>query len=267
MIFLTLLFSSAFAMSKGEYLVRLGGCIHCHSSSFSEPLAGGRRLVTPFGDFYTPNITPDHETGIGRWSEEDFSNALDGKAPDGSLYYPVFPYRTYSNISAEDRAEMFRYLKSLKPIRKTNLPHEIGFPYDWRWLLNFWQTFYSSRAGKLPGRGAYLVEALAHCTECHTPRDRLGGLRQDRWLAGSSLQVEGVAPPNITPEPRTGLGNWSLEDWEKFLATGVRPSGRAVGGEMAWVIYQTSVLTPEDRKAVAEYLRGLKPVYNRVGGP
>jgi mono/diheme cytochrome c family protein len=252
-------------MDNGEYLVRLGGCIHCHTERWDQPFAGGRRLVTPFGDFFTPNITPDRVTGIGSWAVEDFVRALDGMAPDGLPYYPAFPYRAFTNMIRQDRIDIFNFLKRSRPIRKARQPNEIGFPYNRRQLLAPWQLLYSWGGMMLPTRGAYLVEAVAHCTECHTPRDSLGGLKESLWMAGSNLEIGGLIVPNITPDPRTGLGEWSRQDWERFLASGIRPSGRSVGGEMAWVIFATSTLTPPDRAAVADYMMSLKPIYNRVG--
>jgi mono/diheme cytochrome c family protein len=256
----------ASAMTRGEYLVNVGGCVHCHTNKWYEPMAGQRRLDSPFGAFYPPNITPDLETGIGKWTEVDFFRAMrDGISPAGSPYYPAFPYRAYSAINDEDLRAIFEYLRSVPPINKERLAHEIEFPFDQRWLVNFWQLLYFSKPKPPESRGEYLVEALGHCTECHTPRNALGALEKSKWLSGSPVALGGWIAPNITPDLKTGLGAWSAKDWQIFLSSGVKPSGKTAGGEMAFVLRGLAELTDEDRAAMIQYLKNLSPIPGIMG--
>lgn len=260
-------------------MTRIAGCADCHTMDPQSPMAGGLKLPSPFGSFFTPNITFDVETGIGRWTETDFTTALRaGKRPDGKLLYPAFPYRAYTKLTDVDIHAIYLYLKSLPPVRRENVPHDIGTPFNQRWLMNFWQEFYfgtysSDAVQKIQrgvgefqpdsvhsdswNRGAYLVEAASHCTECHTPRNWLGGLVADLWMSGSDLL--GTTIPNITPEKETGRP-WTKEQWMRFLRSGYSPTYHTPGAEMADVIRNTSFLTEEDREAMVEYLMSLKPV-------
>jgi mono/diheme cytochrome c family protein len=284
---LILIFFSFYAsgdINNGAYMVKISGCADCHTADPSAPMAGGLKLPSPFGIFYTPNITPDVETGIGSWAESDFITALRmGKSPSGDYLYPAFPYRSYTKLSDADLHDMYLYLKSLKPVKFENFPHQIGFPYNRRGLLYFWQELYFGSSAESPikraqegvgpfvaveekspewNRGAYLVEAAAHCTECHTPRNSLGGLESSLWMAGVSKGLTGSEIPNITPDPQTGL-RWSKQDWFIFLSSGLTPERHTPGQEMADVILNTSYLTPADRAAMAEYLHDLQPVRHK----
>ncbi len=269
-------------LSEGAYLVRAAGCTDCHSVSQDERFAGGLELGSPFGTFRTPNITPDVKTGIGSWTFENFKKALrEGVSPDGQLYYPTFPYRSYTRITDSDLRKMWDYLRSVPAIEKRNLSHSISFPFDQRWLLYFWQAvFFRAPMGnasedllqaqgafrpdvlksKVWNRGAYLVEGLFHCAECHTPRDPLGGLTTSLWMSGSDIAIGGRMPPNITPDVRTGRGTWRRGDWLRFLSSGVNREGKSPAGEMADVIQNTSALSSEDLVAMTEYLMSLEPV-------
>lgn len=275
--------------NSGAYLVKIAGCADCHTVNANQFMAGGYRLVTPFGAFYTPNITSDDETGIGRWSYIDFRNAIRlGRSPTGKIYYPVFPYRSFTKMTDEDIRKIYGYLKSVPPIQNKVRPHDIRFPFDQRWSLRFWQDFFFSnftirRANRIKlgvgpfvpdrtkskqwNRGAYLVEALAHCTECHTPRNLLGALEPLQWMAGSAFTIPGRIVPNITPDTSTGVGSWSKDDWRRFLRTGIKPNRDMVGDEMANVIQNTSSLTDEDREAIIIYLRSLPAVHHWVDLP
>lgn len=276
-------------LKEGAYLVRAAGCTDCHTTSQDERFAGGVSLDTPFGTFHTPNITPSQTTGIGTWKFEDFRRALrEGVAPDGQIYYPAFPYRSYTRITDQDLMKMWDYLRSLPAVEKQNENHAISFPFNQRWLLNFWQImFFRGRSGDpaqdileaqgefVPdrsksaswNRGAYLVEGLFHCTECHTPRDAFGGLKTSQWMGGSNLPLSGRFAPNITPDLESGLGHWSKEDWNRFLASGLNKQGKSPAAEMADVIQNTSALTAADREAVIEYLMSLPPVRRRYNEP
>jgi mono/diheme cytochrome c family protein len=271
-------------LMEGAYLVKIAGCADCHSADANLPMAGGYKLKTPFGSLYTPNITPDLATGIGKWSEENFNTALrKGVSPTGSIYYPAFPYRAFSKISDSDLHKMWLYMRSLSPIEQRNRAPAMPFPFNQRWLLFFWQEFFF-RGPKFPpdefikfgvgpfqpdegqspewNRGAYLVEAFAHCTECHTSRNVLGSLEPDVWMAGAI--INGNVIPNITPDPKTGLPEWTLSDWQRFLGAGLTPKGQQPGQEMALVIQNTSSLTKADRMAMATYLTSLKPAHHSI---
>lgn len=261
-------------LQRGAYLFAAANCGGCHTDVKNRGalLAGGRPLETPFGTFYTPNITPDRETGIGAWSDEDFVRALrEGVSPDGSHYYPAFPYTSYTRISDNDMLAIKAYIFSLPPVRQENRAHELDFPYGWRFLLGPWKMlnftpgpFVADPArSESWNRGAYLVEALGHCGECHTPRNAWGGLDRKRWLAGTADGPEGDKVPNITPDPATGLGSWSDSQITGVLRTGLLPDGDVVGSAMGEVVdWGTSRLTNDDRAAIAEYLKSLEPIAN-----
>src|SRR5688572_24400931 len=175
---------------RGEYLAKAGGCLGCHTEERkdAQPYAGGRALKTPFGTFYGPNITPHAEAGIGRWSQADFTRALrEGRRPDGAHYFPAFPYASFTRIGDADLRDLFAYFRSLKPSPQASRPHELGFFFRWRFLLVFWKWLFFSPGPLEPepgksaqfNRGRYLVDALGHCGECHTPRNWLGGQKKD----------------------------------------------------------------------------------------
>jgi mono/diheme cytochrome c family protein len=271
--------SSVDELTKGAYITRIAGCADCHTIDPQNAMAGGLKLPSPFGSFFTPNITFDNETGIGHWTEDDFVIALRfGKRPDGKLLYPAFPYRAYTKLTDADLHLIYVYLKSLPHIHRQNVPHDLSLPFNQRWLMSFWQELYFGTYSDNPvqkiqrgvgafqpgpsksdswNRGAYLVEAASHCTECHTPRDRMGGLEPDLWMSGSDLL--GKAIPNITPDKETGRP-WTKEQWLRFLRSGYSPSYHTPGDEMADVIRNTSFLTEDDRAAMVEYLMSLNPV-------
>jgi mono/diheme cytochrome c family protein len=265
-------------VERGAYLFAAAGCGGCHTDIDNEgpAFAGGRALETPFGIFYSPNITPDPQTGIGGWSEADFIRAMrEGKAPDGRTYFPVFPYTSFTLIRDDDLSDLWAYMRSLDTVVQENKPHEATFPFGWRGLLPIWQWLNfepgpmapdSSDATASPdiARGAYLVNALGHCGECHTPRDAMGAMDRDRWLAGTDEGPEGGKIPNITPDPATGLGAWSDAEINRVLESGMLPDFDAVGGGMAEVVRNsTGKLTESDRLAVIAYLRSLPAIENR----
>lgn len=230
-------------------------------------MAGGRRLKTPFGDFYSPNITPHVETGIGKWTDEEFINALDrGLAPDGSHYFPAFPYPSYTAMTERDMRDLRAYLFSLPAVERANTPHDLTPPFGWRFLVTFWKLLFFDPARTETGnRGAYLATALGHCGECHTPRNPLGAVNGDMAFAGTRNGPQGGAVPNITPDKKTGIGEWSEDDLDTFLTMGMLPDGDFVGGEMADVVFGgTARLTPADRKALIEFLRTLPAISNDV---
>jgi mono/diheme cytochrome c family protein len=262
--------------AAGEYLFRAAGCASCHTDAKNggAPLAGGRALATPFGVFYSPNITPDPETGVGRWSEADFVRALrDGVSPAGAHYYPSFPYTSYTRLTDADIREMWGYLRSVKPVRQANRPHALPWYARARVALTGWKALFFTPGARGPqpqrtpswNRGAYLVEAVAHCGECHTPRNVFGAAKAGRALAGTRDGPEGGVVPNITPHKATGIGRWSATDIAYYLETGLTPDGDSAGELMAEAIDNSlRHLTGEDRLAIAEYLRALPAIENAV---
>lgn len=255
--------------TKGEYLFRAAGCYACHTRPVSgaRPLAGGRALETPFGTFYSPNITPDPDHGIGRWNLTDFARAMRlGEAPDGSHYFPAFPFPSYSGMRDQDLADLWVYLQGVDPVPEPSLEHDLVFPFGFRVLAGLWKWLFFEAGTFQPdpqkdarwNRGAYLTRHLGHCGECHTPRNLLGALQDDRHLAGTREGPDGQKVPNITPHPGDGIGEWSEADIAFFLQIGVMPDGDVAGGAMEDVIREgTGHLTDEDRKAIAAYLKSL----------
>ena len=263
---------------RGAVLFAAAGCANCHTAEGEEavPLAGGRALETPFGTFYGPNITPDPEHGIGAWSDADFLRAMSqGVAPDGSDLYPVFPYTSFTRMTPEDMMDLKAHLFAQDPAATPSRPHEVAFPFSIRQTLTFWKllNFVDGPEPAVDGRddawhrGRYLVRALAHCGECHTPRDGMGAPVAALTLAGTEDGPGGDAVPNITPDPETGIGGWTAGDLTYLLLTGMTPTGDFVGGEMSEVIAGTSKLADTDRAAIAAYLMNLDPVVHQVGPP
>ncbi len=252
------------AIERGEYLVRAGGCFSCHTAAGGPKLAGGRALTTPFGTFYTPNITPDPDTGIGRWTDAQFLRALrDGIRPDGANYFPVFPYTSFTRITDNDALALKAYLFSLPAVRQQNRPHDVPFPLSWRFLQSGWKLLFFTPGPFRPApdrnaaynRGAYLVTALAHCGECHTPRNFLGATRSDLSLAGTADGPDGQVVPNVTPDPGTGIGKWEKDDVVELLRTGKTPEQSRVKGAMREVIQDgLKYLSKSDLEAIADYL-------------
>ena len=252
------------AVERGEYLVRAGGCFSCHTTAGGQQLAGGRALATPFGTFYSPNITPDPETGIGRWTDAQFLRALrEGVRPDGANYFPVFPYPSFTGITDGDVLAIKAYLFSLPAVRQHNRPHDVAFPFSWRFLQTGWKLLFFTPGPFQPApersaaynRGAYLVTALGHCGECHTPRNFLGAVRSDRRLAGTPVGPDGQTVPNITPDPNTGIGKWEKDDLVQLLKTGTTPEQSKVKGAMRETIQDgLKYLSDDDLEAIANYL-------------
>ena len=256
-------------LARGEYLVYAGGCITCHTEDVdgAVPLAGGRAMESPFGTFYSPNITPDVATGIGGWSDDDFVNAFwEGLSPEGEHYFPAFPYTSYTGVSRDDLLAMKAYLFSLEPVSRESREHDLAWYMSTRLAAGAWKELNFEPARFAPdaardaawNRGAYLVRHLGHCGECHTPRSTLGVLQADMELAGARLGDESI--PNITQHRVDGIGRWSLSDIEYFLDIGMLPDGDFSGSSMGAVIeLNTSKLTREDRLAIAAYLKSVPP--------
>jgi mono/diheme cytochrome c family protein len=257
------------AITRGEYLIHAGSCVDCHTedSDDADPLAGGRAIESAFGTFYSPNITPDDETGIGAWSDEDFVNAFwEGVNPDGDHYYPAFPYTSYTGMSREDLLAMKAYLFSLEPLRQDNPEHELAWYISTRLAAGAWKLRYFEPTRFVPdtdrsdqwNRGAYLVRHLGHCGECHTPRNSVGVIQDNRELTGNPDGPDDEKIPNISPHRDDGIGKWSVRDIEYFLDIGMLPDGDFVGSVMGAVVdNSTSKLTKEDRLAIAAYLKSV----------
>ncbi|MET4702173.1 mono/diheme cytochrome c family protein [Constrictibacter sp. MBR-5] len=266
--------AAAAESADGAALFDAAGCANCHTDTKGggKPLAGGVALDTPFGTFRTPNITPDREHGIGAWSDADFIRAMrEGVAPDGSHYYPAFPYTSYTRMTDADMLAIKRHIFAMEPAATPSKPHNLGFPFNQRWLMWGWNLLHFEPGPYIPdpdrseawNRGAYLVTAVAHCGECHTPRGALGNLDMSRWLGGNVDGPDGERVPNITPDRETGIGTWSASDIAFLLDAGMMPDGDVVGGSMYPVIEDgTDSLTGPDRDAIAEYLLSLPPVSN-----
>ncbi len=256
-------------VERGKYLLYAGGCISCHTEDSDEavPLAGGRAMETPFGTFYSPNITPDAATGIGNWSDDEFVSAFwEGVSPEGEHYFPAFPFTSYTGVSRKDLLAIKAYLFSLEPVRYESKEHELAWYMSTRLAAGAWKelNFDSSRFApdttqdEQWNRGAYLVRHLGHCGECHTPRSSLGVVQRDLEMAGSRLGDERIA--NITQHRVDGIGRWSTSDIEYFLDIGMLPDGDFAGSSMGDVIEDnTSKLTREDRLAIAAYLKSVPP--------
>jgi mono/diheme cytochrome c family protein len=266
------------AVERGAYVFNAAGGCSCHTDveNQGQHLAGGRALATPFGTFYAPNITPDPATGIGSWSDVDFVRAMrEGEAPDGSPYYPAFPYPAFTGMTDADLLDLKAYLFAQPAVANANREHELDAPFGWRFLMRGWRMLYFTPGPFVPdpvrsealNRGAYLVEAMGHCGECHTPRGALGGLDHDLWLAGAADGAEGDATPNITPDAETGIGSWSDDAVRSVLSTGMLPDGDFVGGAMAEAVEGFRHLTPADLDAIVAYLRAVPPVHNQIGKP
>jgi mono/diheme cytochrome c family protein len=259
------------AIARGAYLAAAAGCADCHTDRThgGQPYAGGLALATPFGTFYSPNITPDPQTGIGQWTDGQFLRALrEGVRPDGANYFPVFPYPSFTGITDDDALAIKAYLFSQSAVRQANRPHDVSFPVSWRFLQTGWKLLFFNSGPFRPApertaahnRGAYLVTALAHCGECHTPRNWLGAPDTQRFLAGTPDGPDGKKVPNITPDRKTGIGNWTTDEIVGLLTDGHTPDFDFVSGLMAEVVKNTSRLREEDRRAIAVFLQSVPAV-------
>jgi mono/diheme cytochrome c family protein len=250
----------------GEYYARVGDCVACHTVRGGEPFAGGLAMPTPFGTLYTPNITPDPETGIGKWSADDFWRALhEGRSRDGALLYPAFPFPNYTKVTRADSDAIYNYLRTVPAVRKRNIPHRMDFPYSQRTLLRGWRGLYFD-AGEYSwhpnesaewNRGAYLVQGLGHCDACHTTRNMFGATVKGKEFAGGLIPQQNWYAPSLTSNREAGLGQWDTADVIELLRTGASKRG-VVFGPMAQVVHDSlQYITEADTKAIAVYLKSL----------
>lgn len=256
-------------LANGRTMFFAGGCASCHATPEQEDrtrLGGEFGLKSPFGTFYVPNISSDPNDGIGRWSEANFVTAMwKGTSPDGSHYFPAFPFTSYQRMRIEDVRDLFAHLKTLPAVQGKVRDHDVPFPFNVRRSLGGWKFLFLDGEPFRPdasksaqwNRGAYLVNGPGHCAECHSPRNLLGGIKSGQHFAGGpNPEGEGWVP-NITQK---GLGKWSEKDIAYLLETGDTPDGDSVGSTMKKVIDNTSRLSTEDRAAIANYLKSLPPV-------
>src|SRR5882724_2046361 len=256
-------------LANGQTTFNAGGCSSCHAVP-NQPdrlnLGGGLAIRSPFGTFHAPNISPDPVSGIGQWTEAEFVAAVtNGVSPSGFHYFPAFPYASYQHAKVEDVRDLFAYLKTLSPVAGKVSDHDVAFPFNIRRSIGIWKLMFMDDKPFMPdavrsaqwNRGGYLVNSLGHCTECHSPRNLLGGIvAAQRFAGGPNPEGEGWVP-NITQK---GLAEWSEQDLAYFLETGTMPNGDSAGGSMARVIKNTSQMGADDRAAIAEYLKSLPPV-------
>ena len=251
---------------SGQNVFWASGCASCHvapgaESSDTPVLAGGQAFKSDFGTFYAPNISTDPDSGIGGWTVEEFANAVQaGVSPSGQHYYPAFPYTAYAKMSAQDLVDLKAYMDTLPADQTGNVPHDVDFPFNIRRSLGGWKFLFAKddwvvreTTSLEHERGRYLVEALGHCAECHTPRNSLGGLDVERWLTGAPVPGSKGRVPAITPDELTR----SEPDLLYYFETGFTPDFDSAGGHMASVVRNLARLPVEDRQAIVTYLKAL----------
>lgn len=266
-------------LKNGRTMFYAGGCASCHaapaSANCDDPktkdkltLAGGRCLKTPFGTFYVPNISPDKETGIGGWSAAQFIKAMrQGVSPQGDHYYPAFPYSSYQHMLESDLVDLKAFLDMLPAVKSNIRGHDLSLPFRMRQTLAVWKWLFLD--GKVftpdPGksdkwnRGAYLVQGPGHCGECHSPRNLLGGIIEDKRYSGAPDPEGKGFVPNIT-QHKSGIAKWSEGDIVTALETGLTPTFDTFGGTMVKVQENMAELSAQDRAAIAAYIKSLPPV-------
>jgi mono/diheme cytochrome c family protein len=253
-------------LARGEAVFIAGGCASCHSAEGTTEearleLIGGRAFPSDFGTFYAPNISPDPETGIGGWSALDLVNAMKhGTSPQGAHYYPVFPYATYTHATLEDIVSLHGYLMTLPALKWTRRSHDLKFPFNIRLSLGGWKFLFlrddwvlQDAATPELERGRYLVEALGHCGECHTPRNVLGGMDRARWLAGAPNPLGKGTIPNITPAKL----DWDEGELMAYFTTGFTPEFDVAGGQMSDVVENLKQMPESDLRAIIAYLKAV----------
>jgi mono/diheme cytochrome c family protein len=262
-------------IARGKYVFGATGGCGCHTVPKGPVNAGGRKYEGPYGTVYSTNITPDKETGIGGWTDEQIITAIRlGRRPNGERLVPVHPYTVFNGMAEEDVKTVVAFLRTVPPVKRANLPKKT-LPMFESVLLPAWLAAFAPRetpptAVPTSGtaRGEYLVRAVAHCGECHTPRTMTMATDNSRFLAGNPKGPEDSEIPNITPDPTTGL-TWSEEEIADYLGTGNKPDGDVAGGLMGEVIEGTLAgykdMTKADRLAIARYLKTLPPIKNKIG--
>ncbi len=253
-------------IARGEYLAKVGDCSACHTAQGGQPYAGGRAVVTPFGDIPSPNLTPDNQTGLGSWSVADFWRALHrGIGRHGELLYPAFPYAAFTKVHPGDALAIFAYLRSLPSVHQTSKRPDLNFPYGIRHVLIGWRQLYFHEGQYQPdtkqsvawNRGAYLVQGLGHCSQCHDARDALGGISGKQTLSGGEIPAQDWYAPDLSTRQNGGLQGWSSKDIVDLLKTGQSSRGVAFGPMAEVVTKGTQYLHDDDLQAIAIYLQSL----------
>ncbi|MBL8340304.1 MAG: c-type cytochrome [Rubrivivax sp.] len=265
---------------RGAYLARAGNCQGCHTRRGGAPNAGGRAIATPFGAVYSSNLTPDDDTGLGRWSASEFWRAMHhGRSRDGRLLVPAFPYPNFTRITREDSDALFAWLRTLPPVREPQRAHELRFPYNLQPALAVWRALYFTPGVFVPepgrsaayNRGSYLVNGIAHCMACHAPRNALGATREGPGEAaaaqGSLVSAQNWYAPSLSSADEAGVAHWNGDEVVALLRTGVAPRGWVMGPMAEVVFRSTQHLNERDLRAIAEYLRALPQVAARATVP
>jgi mono/diheme cytochrome c family protein len=257
---------SAETIARGKALTVAGDCASCHTADPAKPFAGGKRIDTPFGAIYSPNLTPDQDTGLGAWSDAEFYRALRyGVARDGSRYYPAFPYPNFTKLIRDDVLAIRAYLATLTPVRNTPPPPRLRWPLNYRVVMRGWNWLFfrpgifqpDQRKSAAWNRGGYLVEGVAHCGACHTPKNLLGADRRGRAYGGGLVQ--GWFAPRLDSAARSGLKSWSVDDIVEYLQSGRNGRSHADGLMAEVVLNSTSKMSDADVRAIAVYLKDLPP--------
>ncbi|SAL37542.1 class I cytochrome c [Caballeronia sordidicola] len=253
-------------IKRGEYLARAGDCIACHTVRGGKTFAGGLPMLTPFGTMYTPNITPDDQYGIGKWTSDDFYRSIhNGRSKDGSLLYPAMPFTAYTKVTRADSDAMYAYMRSVPPVNEPSRPHELRFPFNQRNMLIGWRVLFFREGEFKPdptksvewNRGAYLIEGLGHCSMCHTSINPLGGPVSSAAFGGGLIPLQNWYAPSLTSNKEAGLGDWDAKDINDLLKTGVSQRG-AVFGPMAEVVHNSlQYMTDADISAMTTYLKSI----------
>jgi mono/diheme cytochrome c family protein len=255
---------SAEAIARGKALTTAAGCANCHTADPAKPFAGGKRIDTTFGAIFSPNLTPDRDTGLGAWSDEDFRRALRyGVAPDGSRYYPAFPYPYFTKLTRDDLLAIRAYLATLTPFRNTRPPPELYWPLNYRVVMRVWNLLFfqpsifepNQQKSAAWNRGGYLVTGVAHCGGCHTPKDILGADKRGHAYGGGL--IDGWFAPRLDNAARGGLKSWSVDDIAEYLASGRNGKSNADGPMAEVVVNSTSQMNDADIRAIAVYLKDL----------
>src|SRR5476649_1163195 len=251
-------------IARGKTLTNAGDCASCHTADPAKPFAGGKRIETPFGPIYSPNLTPDRNTGLGAWSDDEFYRALRyGERPDGSRYYPAFPYPNFTKLIRDDVLAIRAYLATLPPIRNIRPPSQLHWPLNYRVVMRAW-NFLFFRPGIFEpdqnkhgprNRGGYLVEGAAHCGACHTPKNIFGADKRGQRFGGG--RVQGWFAPRLDNAPRSGLQSWSVDDIVEYLQSGRNGRSHAGGAMAEVVVNSTSKMSDADVHAIAVYLKDL----------
>jgi mono/diheme cytochrome c family protein len=264
-IFIFFEIESSYSNENGKMLAFAAGCYSCHTSNSNEPFGGGYKIKTKFGVFISPNISKNKLNGIGKWTKEEFLNAVThGVSPTNKPYYPVFPFNWYSSMKRNDILDIYDYIQSLSEVKNENYSHSIKFPYNIRELLWVWR-YLNKKINKdtkinniaTNNRGEYLVNSVAHCGACHSPRTFFSIIKDYKDFSGKrkSSKILNDSAPNISSNIKNGIGSWSKSDIIFFLQTGIKPNGDFAEDSMSRIIEKgTQYFNTEDLEEIAKYL-------------